>query len=527
MSRRALVLAIVVSAAVVTSGLVLLLRQPADTFPIAEVTTPTVIAEGASATTDASSRTTTLRPGAGSPGLGDSLYPRLGNGGYDAQHYDLAITYDPTEEILSGTSTMTALAVQDLSAFNLDMAALLASAVRVDGQPAMFRQENLELIIEPATPIAMGSTFVVAVDYAGIPERFPTQALAERIGWFGEENTVYVMAEPDATSSWFPLNDHPLDKATFRISVAVPPPLVAASNGVLVETTQEGANTVFVFEHDFPTASYLLALGIGELERIVSASPEGVPIRDYIDIGVSGGVRQAFSRQGEMIDFFAELFGPYPFETYGALVVESDVGSFAALETQSLSTFPVSPGAQSYEEFIVAHEVGHQWFGNSVSPADWREIWLNEGFATYLEWMWSASARGEGAPDSDVRDAYALVSGQQFFDDGIARAQVNDLIDQHFPPIGEPPADNLFNGAVYLRGALTLHALRLEVGDDAFFEGMRTYAEDFAYSNATTADFVAIMEAASESELDAFFQAWLFSRQIPDIPGMDLFAPEL
>ena len=348
--------------------------------------------------TTPSSTTTTLLASAGAPGIGDALYPRLGNGGYDAQHYDLDVTFDPNDGILSGTSTMTAVAEQNLSAFNLDMAALLATNVTVDGEPAMFHQESFELIIVPATPIAEGEVFVVAVQYAGIPDRFATSALPARIGWFGEAETVYVMAEPDATSSWFPLNDHPRDKATFSIRVGVPPPLTVASNGILVETVQEGANTVFVFEHDFPMASYLVALGIGELERIVSVSPEGVPMRDYVDVRVGGGVRQAFLRQGEMVDFFADLFGPYPFETYGALVIESEIGSFAALETQTLSTFPIGVGAQGYEEFIVAHEVAHQWFGNSLTPGGWQDIWLNEGFATYSAVV-RARRRGRHARD--------------------------------------------------------------------------------------------------------------------------------
>jgi aminopeptidase N len=171
--------------------------------------------------------------------------------------------------------------------------------------------------------------------------------------------------------------------------------------------------------------------------------------------------------------------------------------------------------------------VAHQWFGNSVTPADWRDIWLNEGFATYLEWLWSANTSGADTPDEGAREVYALVSGQQFFEDGIAPAQVNDIIDQNFPPIGNPPGDNLFNGAVYLRGGLTLHALRLEIGDEVFFQGMRAYVERFAYGNVTTAEFIAVMEETSGQDLSEFFDGWLFDRQIPNIPAMDLVAPEL
>jgi aminopeptidase N len=332
MSRRATILSVVIAAAVVTATAAVLLRDRGT------ASTATTVVEQAATTSSTSAPTTTpttaaILAGAGSPGVSDSLYPRLGNGGYDAQHYLLDVVYDPNEGILSGVSTMTALATQDLAAFNLDMAALLASRVTVDGELATFRQESFELITEPATGISCGATFVVVVEYAGFPERFSTEALPLRIGWFGDGNSVYVMSEPDATSSWFPINDHPLDKATFTVRVGVPPPLTAASNGILVGTVQEGANTVFVFEHDFPMASYLVALGIGELERIESVSDDGVLIRGYIDVKVSGGVRQAFDRQGEMVDFFADLFGPYPFEAYGALLVESGASTFSALET--------------------------------------------------------------------------------------------------------------------------------------------------------------------------------------------------
>ena len=532
MSRRSTVLLVVVVAGVVVAGLAVLLRNggdglPSETTVAVEEGGSTAASVASSSIPESTSAAIDLPADAGAPGIGDSLYARLGNGGYDALHYLLDVTFNPNSGTLAGSATMTAAATQRLGAFNLDMAALLATSVTVDGEPAEFRQENFELIVVPAAAIADGSTFEVVVEYGGLPTRFASAALPERIGWFGEGNSVYVMAEPDASSSWFPVNDHSLDKATYTVRIGVPPPLTAASNGVLVETTQEGANTVFVFQHEHPMAPYLVALGIGELELIESESPGGLPIRDYIDIDVSDGVREAFARQGEMVEFFQDLFGPYPFENYGALVIESQIGSFAALETQTLSTFPVGKGAEQYEEFIVAHEVAHQWFGNSVTVADWSDIWLNEGFATYAEWLWSAHAAGLDGPESEVREMYALVSGQQFVDSGLPLAQVRDLVDENFPPIGAPPSGNLFNGAVYLRGGITLHALRLEVGDEAFFDGLRQYASRFAYGNVTTEDFIGVMEEISGQDLEPFFDRWLFADQMPAIPALGLVPPEL
>ena len=284
MSRRATVLAIVLVGGALASSLTILVGSDRGPATVATGDQPTTIASTAPSTT---TTTVILDAKPGAPGIGDPYYPRLGNGGYDAQRYDLDLTFNPNEGLLSGTMTMTAVATQRLSAFNLDMAALIAVTVMVDGNDESFRQEALELIVELSDPIPEDSEFVVVVAYAGIPGRFPSAALPDRIGWFGETNSVYVMSEPDATSSWFPLNDHPSDKAIFSMRISVPPPLTAATNGVLVETTRDGANTMFVFEHEFPMAPYLVALGIGELERIATVSPDGIPIRDYIDIGVS------------------------------------------------------------------------------------------------------------------------------------------------------------------------------------------------------------------------------------------------
>ncbi len=473
--------------------------------------------------------TTTARVGtAGSAGLGDPLYPGLGNGGYDVEHYDVRLRYQPSENTLEGLVTINAVATQNLSSFNLDLRQMTVRSVTVNGTRVRFEQSERELVITPDDfVIGADEAFTTVVDYVGFPTLVDSQAFGRDIGWFGGTDGVHVMTEPDAASSFMPLNEHPSDKATWTISVTVPSSLQVVANGELVDVIENNGETTYVWDHRFPMATYLVALGIGQFDETESVTSSGVPIRNYFESPVGQGVRDSFSGQGEMVEFFEGLFGPYPFETYGALVVESATGAFAALETQSLSTFPVSPSAISYQESIVVHEVVHQWFGNSVTPKSWDDIWLNEGFATYFEWVWTSTTLGLDDTDDLAAENYALISGSEFLSRGIPESQIGSVIDDNFPPPGIPPANDLFNQSVYLRGALVLHALRAEIGDDDFFEAVAEYASRFAYSSADTDDFVSLVEEISNRDLEDFFSSWLTDRQMPAIPSQGLSPPDL
>ncbi|HNB42542.1 MAG TPA: M1 family aminopeptidase, partial [Anaerolineales bacterium] len=229
----------------------------------------------------------------------------------------------------------------------------------------------------------------------------------------------------------------------------------------------------------------------------------GISIRNYYATSLPEGVNKPFARQGEMIDYFSELFGPYPFEVYGALVMDTEFG--AALENQTMSIFGIDMvDLEDIEgtEAVVAHELVHQWFGDSVSVGDWGSIWLNEGFASYGEGLWEEHLNGRDALDEWVNGVYEEVKAYPEF----------------YPPPGNPPANDLFNGGVYLRGGLTLHALRLEVGDDVFFEILRTYYDRYKYGNAVTDDFIAVAEEVSGKDLGDFFNAWLYEEQLPELP---------
>ncbi|MBZ0287700.1 MAG: M1 family metallopeptidase [Anaerolineae bacterium] len=444
----------------------------------------------------------------GSASIGDTLYFNLGNGGYDVQHYTLDFDIDPEANHLDATVTMDATATLELSSFNLDFIGFEITRVDVNGQAADFTHKRNELTIAPAAALRPGEDFRVEIGYNGVPEPFESAAVPDTPwGWVDTGDHSYVIGEPDGAASFFPVNDHPLDKATYSFRITVPKPYTVAVNGDITRVVEDADSTTTLSEIRFPIASYLVTLEVGDYEMVREADANGVSIRNYFARSLDDDYRKPFERQGEMIEFYASIFGPYPFDTYGAVLMDDD--STWALESQTLSLFASGiidvddvPGS----ERIVAHELVHQWFGNSVSVKDWKSIWLNEGFATYAEGLWIEHLHGAKALDEWIRDIYELLTEYQF------------------PPPGSPRADDLFNWSVYGRGALTLHALRLHVGDDTFFELVRGYYTANQYGNASTLDFINLAAIFGGDDVKPLLMRWLFDGRVPDIPELNLSA---
>lgn len=442
----------------------------------------------------------------GAEGLGDPYYPHLGNGGYDVQHYHIELNVDLASQHLDGAVRIDAIATQTLSSFNLELAGMQIHSVSVQNSPAEHSRMSNELTIELAQFIQAGQPFEVAIEYSGSPgEGIDFSGMEEfevGWGWYPDGDGAYVAAEPSGNSTWMPVNEHPSDKATYSYAITVAEPYVAAANGVLQDTISHGDGTrTFIWNSTYPMASYLATVGIGEFDIETSIGPNGLPIRDYFERDIPQDVRADFARTGEMLELFNELVGPYPFEVTGVIVHDIDFGF--ALETQTMSVF----GSGFTDEYVVAHELAHQWFGNSVGLTCWQDLWLNEGFATYLSVLWNEHAYGKDALIDEMEWYYWQVAQSGPF----------------ASPPGNPGPDDLFNFGVYYRGALTLHALRERVGDEVFFGILQRYYADFRDSNATTADFVAIAEQVSGQSLQEFFDAWLYAADVPDIPEMGLY----
>ena len=438
----------------------------------------------------------------GSDGVGDRYYPDFGNGGYDVLTYDLVFDWDDNSREIDSVAFITLTATQALAQFNLDLIGFEVTSVLVNDQAADFERDGRELIIRPASALAIDEVAIVEVNYQGRPTLLDSIGAPFSTGWMDLGDTIVVAGEPDGAAGWYPVNEHPIDKAAYRVEVTASSDLVVAANGIQTSVTENGdGTTTWVYESSGPQAHYLTTVAIGDLVFYDGAdSQSGVEVRHFFHEDVFDQSVATMERTGIMIDVFEDQFGPYPFENYGAVVVNADLGF--ALETQTLSVF----GADLVDSFasredIVAHELVHQWFGNHVTVAQWQDIWLNEGFATYGEYLWEEAID----PDYDI--------------DAAVRRDYEDLGFLLGVPPGAPPPGDLFNGSVYIRGAFTLHALRTTIGDDAFFRLLATYVEEFGGGNAETSDFVSLAEDISGQDLEEFFQGWLYDTQVPPLPS--------
>ena len=654
---------------------------------------------------------------AGSSGIGDPYFPLDGNGGYDVQHYDLDLTYDPATDRLAGVATITANATQNLSAFNFDFIGMRLRSLTVNGATAKTSRKGQELTVKPAAGLTNGSTFTVVARYDGVPRPVFLEGLGE-LGFLPTEDGAIVQGEPHVAATWFPANDHPRDKASFTFHITVPAGLDAIANGVLTGTQPNGGWMTWNWDAVEPMAPYLAMMAIDDFdvdaytdagvaywdaidadlnapiadavtpvagaqflysqisepaykrltqtiavppggatlsfdinrdteqdwdfffveartagaddwttladinghtsqatgacpfnylgfnpflehyvtpvlvdpgdpstpdddfyicdpvgttgswnaasgtsdgwetwsvaladaggaardvevsltyasdgfiqgrgvildEVVVStgqgstgfendgntldgwvaplAGPEGsepnfntwVPADFVPEVpGIGAGAQLSFARQPEIIAWESSLFGAYPFSASGGIVHDGAVGF--ALENQTRPNYSPFFWGPEGNDFVVVHELAHQWFGDYLAVDAWNETWLNEGFATYSEWMW-AERVGEFTPQ-DAWDFFASIPAEDEFWDFA---------------IGDPGPDALFAGQVYDRGALTLHALRREIGDHRFFQFLEQWVITQGGGTVTTRELIDLAEDIYNKDLDPLFDEWL------------------
>lgn len=433
-------------------------------------------------------------PSAAAP-MTDSLFPRLGNPGIDVQHYDVELTFDHPSGRLAGRVTATLLATAHLDTIVFDSRGPQISAVTVDGRAATYTGGGGKLRITPPTPVDAGAEVSVAIDYSVDTEAVHATAGVGpgSAGWFNSAKGSYVLNEPDGAHSWLPSNDHPSDKATWTFRITVGHGLTAIANGTLGSHVSSPTGEVWTWDQAEPMATYLIQLLTGHYTLSgVGTAPSGVKLLDVSVADASTDMKVCREVTLRQLAFFTNLFGPYPFSTYGIAVTDSFPG--LAMETQGRSTFSAADlGDCAAGDGVLAHELAHQWFGDAVSPADWGDIWLNESFATYCQWLWSEHAGGLQL------DSYAASAAAR-------RGRT---------PTGKPTVADMFGINSYDGGAVVLHALRRTVGDQAFFTIMRQWVQANKYASRRTADFITLAERVSGTSLTEFFKAWLYADEVP------------
>ncbi|KOG38452.1 M1 family metallopeptidase [Streptomyces decoyicus] len=436
-----------------------------------------------------------VRGTAGSGSAGDPLFPALGNGGYQVRHYGLDLDYDVQKKRLEATVEITAEATKDLRSFQLDLQGLRVSDVRVDGKDAAFSRKGHKLIVRPAAGLRKGSEFRTRVNYSGTPQELKDPD-GSREGWVKTADGAFVSGEPAGSMTWFPGNNHPDDKATYDFKITVPKGYTAVANGELRSEKTARGRATFEWHNGQPMASYLATAGIGRFDVSRSRTPDGLPLYVAVDPAEAKASRKPLERLPEIVKWESGLFGPYPFSSAGAIVDHTPARiTWIALESQ---TKPVYAGAP--DTSTVVHEMAHQWFGDSVTPKTWKDTWLNEGFATYAEWLWEEREGGK--------------TPQQQFD-----ALYEDETDARrwdFPPGDPGKPENVTATPVYERGAMLLQQLRNAVGDKTFFKILKEWPAKYRYSNAGSKQFIAFCQARTDVDLTELFDEWLYGKGRPE-----------
>ncbi|WP_210495967.1 M1 family metallopeptidase [Patulibacter sp. SYSU D01012] len=466
----------------------------------------------------------TFRPGART--LGDALFPTIGNGGYDAQHYDLDLKYEVGAKYLRGTSTMTATATQDLSEFSLDLTEWNEVArVTVDGRDASFAQDadQDKLVVTPPTGIRKDATFRVAVTYSGIQRPFVDPDGSEE-GWVPDpERGAIVVSEPVGSMGWFPNNNVPFDKATYTTRIAVPSAFTVLGTGVLRAHEPAGDTTTWTWDDEDPTSSYLYSLAIGPFDLntadvtkpVMTAPAAGglnapVPFYTAIDSGFSAAskttIQGKLDRTPSILDYYADYYGVrYPFTAAGGIFPLQAVGY--SLETQGKPTYATTTNPDSAGAGIstVAHENGHMWFGDAVTLTQWKDIWLNEGMTEFSTWLWTQNANAGTTLAARFAANYTNSTSTRYW---------------NVAPAAPPTAADIFNSnAMYSRGATTMLQVHDILGEDVFRAMMHRWLTEHLYGNVTTERFIALVKETDPARADRwteFFRQWLYTSYTGD-----------
>ncbi|MFD4828751.1 M1 family metallopeptidase [Streptomyces uncialis] len=434
------------------------------------------------------------------PPAPDPYFPANGDARYRVHRYELSLDYRPGPNRLAGTVRLGAIAGRaPLTEFQLNLADFRIGRVRVEGRQPRWTHRGGKLRLWPTKPLRAGAAFTVEIHWSGNPK--PVSSPWGGLGWEELTDGALVASQPVGAPSWYPCNDRPADKASYQLAVTTPSAYCVVAGGRLLTRTTRASTTTWLYEQAAPTSSYLVGLAIGKFQTVLLGDPGlgGVPQSAHLPSHLLPEFSRDFARQPRMMELFGELFGPYPFGEYTVVVADEELD--VPVEAQGMSLFGTNhvDGARGSER-LIAHELAHQWFGNSVGIADWRHIWLNEGLAKYAEWIWSERSGGRTA-DELASVAHRMLAGLPL-----------DL------RLADPGRRHMFDDRVYERGGLAVHALRRALGDDAFFRMLRGWTAQHRGGSVTTATFEAHAARYADGPLDEVFADWVHGAALPPLP---------
>ncbi|MFK0292928.1 M1 family metallopeptidase [Streptomyces sp. NPDC090442] len=446
-------------------------------------------------------------PGARS--IGDRLFSYLGNGGYDIKSYDVSFDYRPGATQMKSSVRIKAEAAQSLSEFSLDSAGQAITSVSVGNEAAQFRLVGEKLIVTPKRALPKGRAFQIDIAYVADRTANPASPAEPESApnvdyWYNKDDGFALFGQPDRAHVFFPMNDHPRDKARVTLRITTPRDLQAVANGTLQSSTTHGDRTTYVYSTRDPIATQVVQAAVGRFKELRQAGPHGLPVRSYVTPELYEKAKPQLELIPGQLEWVESKIGSrYPFEAYGVLGVKG--GYASALETATLPTFSAEAGlAKPSGAPTMLHELVHQYFGNAVSVRNWDDMWLSEGHATYYTFLYKAEkGHSEGGTlDDDIKRAYDY--------------------DKDSRPESGPPGrlkhalDVL--GSTNAGGAVMLHGLRLKVGDAAFQKIERTFFDRFRHRAATTQDYIDVVNAVSGHDYTGYIKNWIYGTQTPPMP---------
>ncbi|MGO1542985.1 MAG: M1 family metallopeptidase [Gulosibacter sp.] len=410
---------------------------------------------------------------------------------YAVAQYRLELDYTPRTNRLEGTATLRIRVLEDTKSLRVDLIGLKASKVRVDGwlhRQVTHSRRHLQIKFDRI--LLVGEELDLAIEYAGRPA--PTRSKWGKIGWEELDTGALVASQPTGAPTWFPCNDRVDDRATYEALFTCDREFFVAMTGAQGPVTSRGGKRTWTFSSSVPTATYLVALHVGEYREY--SLGDG---RILTPASQWPRVRTAFAPIPRMKDVFEDWFGEYPQEDLTTVVTAEELE--IPLEAQGMATFGINHCAPK-EQRLLAHELAHQWFGNSVDIRRWSDIWLNEGFACFAEWVWSEAS---GGPSIEV------CANQHYAE--LARKS-KDLL------LIDPGEHDLFDDRVYKRGALLLETLRRMLGNESFRVLMRRWAVEYKHQLVTSEDFIALVEEVGGiTGQDDVWKKWLYDRALPPL----------